>query len=158
MTNNNAMPKAMPIAEISHILARIGILRSLHASAVANRFKLNPTEVKIMGYVKSNTLKRGVSDILDCYNIGESSASRSISRLEGRSFLHKRSHPYNQKYMDLVVSGEGIYIASYILVEQRKYVNELFEDFTHDERITFIKLLWKMDYNLRKRITEYRGK
>ena len=63
MTNNNAMPKAMPIAEISHILARIGILRSLHASAVANRFKLNPTEVKIMGYVKSNTLKRGVSDI-----------------------------------------------------------------------------------------------
>lgn len=69
MTNNNAMPKAMPIAEISHILARIGILRSLHASAVANRFKLNPTEVKIMGYVKSNTLKRGVSDILDCYII-----------------------------------------------------------------------------------------
>ena len=93
MTNNNVMPKAMPIAEISHILARIGILRSLHASAVANRFKLNPTEVKIMGYVKSNTLKRGVSDILDCYNIGESSAARSISRLEDRSFLHKRSHP-----------------------------------------------------------------
>ena len=85
MTNNNAMPKAMPIAEISHILARIGILRSLHASAVANRFKLNPTEVKIMGYVKSNTLKRGVSDILDCYNIGESSAARSISRLESET-------------------------------------------------------------------------
>lgn len=158
MAGNCVAPKAIPVAEVSRMLARIGILRSIHASVVANRFGLNPTEVKIMSFVRSNTLKKGISDILDCYNIGESSVSRSISRLEGRSLLHRRSHPYNQKYLDLAVAGEGLYVTSYIMLEQKKYIDELFEDFTRDERGTFIKLLWKMDYNLRRRIAEYRDK
>lgn len=155
---NEALPKSISNADTVNILARIEKLRLIHAISVANRFNLNLTEVKIMAFIRSNTLKRGVSEILECNNIGETSASRSISKLEERAYIHRRSHPFNQKCLDLTVAGEGNYIASYIMLEQKKYLNELFNGFTHTERVILGKMLWKINRNAKMKIAEYRIK
>ena len=58
----------------------------------------------------------------------------------------------------MILAGEGNFIASYILLEQKKYLNELFDGFTHDERVILGKLLWKIDRNIKRQIMEYKNK
>ena len=115
------LPKSISNTDTVNILAKMDKLRKNHAMNVANRFNLSLTEVKIMGFIRCNKLKRGLSDILDCHNMGETSLSRSIARLEERSYLHRRSQQFNQKRLDLIVAGEGNFVASYIVMEQKKY-------------------------------------
>ena len=158
MIEAETLPKSISNTDTVNILARIEKLRLMHVSLVAKRFSLSLTDVKIMGFVRSNNLKRGASDILEYFNIGETSVSRSIARLEKKAYLHRRSHPFNQKYLDLILAGEGNFIASYILLEQKKYLNELFDGFTHDERVILGKLLWKIDRNIKRQIMEYKSK
>ena len=158
MTDEEGLPKTISNNDTVNILARIGNLRAIHATAVAKRFGLSLTEVKIMGYVRCNEMKRGMSEILECHDIGETSASRTIPRLEERAYLHRRSHPFNQMCLNLIVGGEGNFIASYIMLEQKKYLNELFEGFTHEERVILGRLLWKMNRNAKRRIFEYKNR
>ncbi len=47
------------------------------------------------------------------------------------------------------VAGEGNFVASYIMLEQRKYLDEIFNGFTHDERVMMGRMLWKIDRNVR---------
>lgn len=142
------LPKSISNTDTVNILAKMDKLRKNHAMNVANRFNLSLTEVKIMGFIRCNELKRGLSDILDCHNMGETSLSRSIARLEERSYLHRRSQQFNQKRLDLIVAGEGNFVASYIVMEQKKYLDELFKGFTHNERVVLGKMLWKIDRNI----------
>lgn len=152
------LPNSISNVDTVNILARIEKLRLIHTANIAKRFNLSLTEVKIMAYVRSNVLKRGVSEILECSGIGETSICRSISRLEQKTYLHRKSQPFNQKCLELSVAGEGNFIASYILLEQKKYLNELFLGFTHDERVMLGRLLWKINRNAKNKITEYRAK
>ena len=142
------LPKSISNTDTVNILAKMDKWRKNHAMNVANRFNLSLTEVKIMGFIRCNELKRGLSDILDCHNMGETSLSRSIARLEERSYLHRCSQQFNQKRLDLIVAGEGNFVASYIVMEQKKYLDELFKGFTHNERVVLGKMLWKIDRNI----------
>ena len=153
MENNN-IPKSISNTDTVNILARIDKLRKIHALNVANRFNLSLTEVKIMGFIRCNELRHGLSDILECHNMGVTSVSRSISRLEERSYIRRRSQQFNQKYVDLMVAGEGNFVASYIILEQKKYLNEVFNGFTHEERVMMGKMPWKIDRNVRHVLME----
>lgn len=160
---NNSLPKSISNTDTVNILARIDKLRKIHALNVANRFNLSLTEVKIMGFIRCNELRHGLSDILECHNMGETSVTRSISRLEERSYIRRRSQQFNQKCVDLMVAGEGNFVASYIMLEQRKYLDEIFNGFTHDERVMMGRMLWKIDRNVRhvlmeNKIKQERGK
>ena len=53
-----------------------------------------------------------------------------------------------------MVAGEGNFVASYIILEQKKYLNEVFNGFTHDERVMMGKMLWKIDRNVRHVLME----
>ena len=86
--------------------------------------------------------------------MGETSVTRSISRLEERSYIRRRSQQFNQKCVNLTVAGEGNFIASYIMLEQRKYLDEIFNGFTHDERVMMGRMLWKIDRNVRHVLME----
>lgn len=152
------LPKSISAADTVNILARMDKLRKYHALNVANRFNLSLTEVRIMGYIRCNELKHGLSDILDCYGVGETSVSRSIARLEERSYLHRRSQQFNQKCLDLIVAGEGNFVASYIVLEQRKYLDEIFYGFTHEERVMLGRMLWKIDRNISRVFAENKNK
>ena len=152
------LPKSISNTDTVNILAKMDKLRKNHAMNVANRFNLSLTEVKIMGFIRCNKLKRGLSDILDCHNMGETSLSRSIARLEERSYLHRRSQQFNQKRLDLIVAGEGNFVASYIVMEQKKYLDELFKGFTHNERVVLGKMLWKIDRNISYVLTVNKNK
>ena len=90
--------------------------------------------------------------------MGETSLSRSIARLEERSYLHRRSQQFNQKRLDLIVAGEGNFVASYIVMEQKKYLDELFKGFTHNERVVLGKMLWKIDRNISYVLTVNKNK
>ena len=153
MENNN-LPKSISNADTVNILARIDKLRKIHALNVANRFNLSLTEVKIMGVIRCTELLHGLSDILECHNMGETSVTRSISRLEERSYIRRRSRQFNQKCVDLTVAGEGNFVTSYIMLEQRKYLDEIFNGFTHDERVMMGRMLWKIDRNVRHVLME----
>lgn len=152
------LPKSISNTDTVNILAKMDKLRKNHAMNVANRFNLSLIEVKIMGFIRCNKLKRGLSDILDCHNMGETSLSRSIARLEERSYLHRRSQQFNQKCLDLIVAGEGNFVASYIVMEQKKYLDELFKGFTHNERVVLGKMLWKIDRNISYVLTANKNK
>lgn len=65
------LPKSISNTDTVNILAKMDKLRKNHAMNVANRFNLSLTEVKIMGFIRCNELKRGLSDILDCHNMGK---------------------------------------------------------------------------------------
>lgn len=146
------LPKSISNTDTVNILAKMDKLRKNHAMNVANRFNLSLTEIRC------NKLKRGLSDILDCHNMGETSLSRSIARLEERSYLHRRSQQFNQKRLDLIVAGEGNFVASYIVMEQKKYLDELFKGFTHNERVVLGKMLWKIDRNISYVLTVNKNK
>lgn len=152
------LPKSISNTDTVNILAKMDKLRKNHAMNVANRFNLSLTEVKIMGFIRCNKLKRGLSDILDCHNMEETSLSRSIARLEERSYLHRRSQQFNQKRLDLIVAGEGNFVASYIVMEQKKYLDELFKGFTYNERVVLGKMLWKIDRNISYVLTVNKNK
>lgn len=52
------------------------------------------------------------------------------------------------------MAGEGNFVASYIILEQKKCLNEVFNGFTHDERVMMGKMLWKIDRNVRRVLME----
>lgn len=158
MNSENGLPKCISNVDTVNILSRIEKLRLMHTTMVANRFNLNLTEVKIIGYIRNNALKGGIIDILECNGIGETSICRSINKLEKKAYIHRKIHPYNHRSCDLVVAGEGNFIASYILLEQKRYLNEIFTGFTHDERVVFGKMLWKINKNAKQKIAEYQFK
>ena len=48
------LPKTITWIDTMNIFARMEKMRRLHTMAVAKRFELNLTEVKIMSYLKNN--------------------------------------------------------------------------------------------------------
>ena len=43
-------------------------------------------------------------------------------------------------------------MASYIEMEQKKFISEIFEGFTREERVLFGRMLWKINFNIQRRI------
>ena len=149
---NNSLPKSISNADTVNILARIDKLRKIHALNVANRFNLSLTEVKIMSYLKNNQIERNLNEILECSLIGETSLCRAINHLEQREFIKKALNPQNRRYLQLDFFGEGRFVASYIEMEQKKFISEIFEGFTREERVLFGRMLWKINFNIQRRI------
>ena len=81
------LPKTITWIDTMNIFARMEKMRRLHTMAVAKRFELNLTEVKIMSYLKNNQIERNLNEILECSLIGETSLCRAISHLEQREFI-----------------------------------------------------------------------
>lgn len=129
-----------------------GEKRRLHTMVVAKRFELNLTEVKIMSYLKNNQIERNLNEILECSLIGETSLCRAINHLEEREFIKKALNPQNRRYLQLDFFGEGRFVASYIEMEQKKFISEIFEGFTREERVLFGRMLWKINFNIQSRI------
>ena len=146
------LPKTITWIDTMNIFARMEKMRRLHTMAVAKRFELNLTEVKIMSYLKNNQIERNLNEILECSLIGETSLCRAINHLEERELIKKALNPQNRRYVQLDFFGEGRFVASYIEMEQKKFISEIFEGFTREERVMFGRMLWKINFNIQRRI------
>ena len=136
------LPKTITWIDTMNIFARMEKMRRLHTMAVAKRFELNLTEVKIMSYLKNNQIERNLNEILECSLIGETSLCRAINHLEQREFIKKALNPQNRRYLQL----------DFIEMEQKKFISEIFEGFTREERVMFGRMLWKINFNIQRRI------
>ena len=67
-------------------------------------------------------------------------------------FIKKALNPQNRRYLQLDFFGEGRFVASYIEMEQKKFISEIFEGFTREERVMFGRMLWKINFNIQRRI------
>ena len=105
-----------------------------------------------MSYLKNNQIERNLNEILECSLIGETSLCRAINRLEQREFIKKALNPQNRRYLQLDFFGEGRFVASYIEMEQKKFISEIFEGFTREERVLFGRMLWKINFNIQSKI------
>lgn len=101
------LPKTITWIDTMNIFARMEKMRRLHTMAVAKRFELNLTEVKIMSYLKNNQIERNLNEILECSLIGETSLCRAINHLEQREFIKKALNPQNRRYLQLDFLGRG---------------------------------------------------
>ena len=137
------LPKTITGIDTMNIFARMEKMRRLHTMAVAKRFELNLTEVKIMSYLKNNQIERNLNEISLC---------RAINHLEERELIKKALNPQNRRYLQLDFFGEGRFVASYIEMEQKKFISEIFEGFTREERVMFGRMLWKINFNIQRRI------
>jgi hypothetical protein len=77
---------------------------------------------------------------------------RAINHLEQREFIKKVLNPQNRRYLQLDFFGEGRFVASYIEMEQKKFISEIFDGFTREERVLFGRMLWKINFNIQSKI------